>query len=556
MPMANCAPNGPAGQGGNRFAVHSNGQGSAAILTHPAMADRLPPQNLEAERSCLGSILLEPGRIDEVREIVAVGDFYRDSHQSIFQAMLDLHAAGTPVDNVTVCDELARRGQFEKIGGDEAMREVIESVPHAANARYYAAIVREKSIGRTVIDTCTATLKDAYSGTCTAAELHGRLVAAGREIDAPGTLAAYTPRTFGQVVAKIGEFEHLWPDWLIIGNLSMVYSKPKVGKTRVYIRIIKALWFKEAWPDGAANRWPAGSKTLVIPYDRNHQEIAAEMKCLGVPDEAALCPSDPGDPDGIRLLSLTDPLMLAVLDKSLAGDPAIKLIVVDTLTYASEKSLSKPEDMKAILDEIMVLAARYRVAVWLLIHENKEGKALGRRIDERARVIMKIERYSQDDPKKLRFWVDDGNIAGRPALTATHTDHGIEFSQDEGATGDRANRRDACARWLVQYLLKRQGAEIEFGPLMDALGDAGFAGTFDQAQNRWTDRKLFGRAVDGINGKAESLADLYRYSLERRDESRPGRRWPTIYYRLVTPEPPGAPDEPGIDFRIDDPAAY
>ena len=74
-------------------------------------------------------------------------------------------------------------------------------------------------------------------------------------------------------------------------------------------------------------------------------------------------------------MSLTDPLMLKIIEKILRCDKAIKLIVVDTLTYASEKSLSKPEDMKAILDGIIELAARHKVALLVLIHENKEGKA-------------------------------------------------------------------------------------------------------------------------------------------------------------------------------------
>src|SRR5262249_2928319 len=108
--------------------------------------------------------------------------------------------------------------------------------------------------------------------------------------EAEKQLAGYKPRTFNQVADKLGELKHLWKDWLVSGNLSMVYSKPKQGKTRVYIRLIKTLWFAEQWPDGSPNEWPAGTKTLVIPYDRNHLEIAADMKALGIPDEAAVCP--------------------------------------------------------------------------------------------------------------------------------------------------------------------------------------------------------------------------------------------------------------------------
>ena len=122
------------------------------------------------------------------------------------------------------------------------------------------------------------------------------------------------------------------------------------------------------------NNWPAGTKTVILPYDRNHQEIAAEMKRMGIPDEAAVCPHDPRDPTGVSLLSITDPLMLAILEKILADDDAIKLMVVDTLTYASEKSLSKPEDMKAILDSIMTLAISMGWRSWCSSTRTRKAK--------------------------------------------------------------------------------------------------------------------------------------------------------------------------------------
>ncbi len=75
------------------------------------------------------------------------------------------------------------------------------------------------------------------------------------------------------------------------------------------------------------------------------------------------------------------------------------------------------------------------VAVLVLIHENKEGEALGRRICERARVLIKLERYSESDPTRLRLYVKESNFKERPALTVIHTDAGIEFEKDQGKTG-------------------------------------------------------------------------------------------------------------------------
>jgi replicative DNA helicase len=144
-----------------------------------ALGDRLPPQNIEAERGVLGSALLDNDVLHEIIPILGVADFYRDIHQVIYQAIRDLYDLGKAVDAVTLADELIRRDQFQKIGGDETLREIVESVPHAAHARYYAGIVREKSIGRQLIESATEILRDGYSHQYTAQQL---LEAAERRI--------------------------------------------------------------------------------------------------------------------------------------------------------------------------------------------------------------------------------------------------------------------------------------------------------------------------------------------------------------------------------------
>jgi hypothetical protein len=111
-----------------------------------------PPQNLEAERSVLGSILLEDSMLPGVADILCVADFYRDAHQVVFQAMLDLYELGKAIDPVTLADELMRQNSFKKIGGDDLLREIIEAVPHAANAMYYAQIVKELADKRRLLE--------------------------------------------------------------------------------------------------------------------------------------------------------------------------------------------------------------------------------------------------------------------------------------------------------------------------------------------------------------------------------------------------------------------
>ena len=127
---------------------------------------RLPPQNLDAERGVLGSLMLMPSAVDEIATLISANDFYSDAHSKIYSAIADMHRAGCRgIDGITLSEELVRRGQFEDIGGVGYVAQIIEAVPHAAHARYYSGIVREKSRIRNLIYLCTDTLQSAYDAT-------------------------------------------------------------------------------------------------------------------------------------------------------------------------------------------------------------------------------------------------------------------------------------------------------------------------------------------------------------------------------------------------------
>lgn len=127
------------------------------------MADRLPPQNLEAEQAVLGAIFLEPSSLTLASEALIPEDFYRGAHQRIFNAMLRLNDKGEAVDLITVTEELAASNQLEDVGGMSYLSELAGSVPTAANIEYYAKIVEEKSILRRLIRTATDIAQDGYS---------------------------------------------------------------------------------------------------------------------------------------------------------------------------------------------------------------------------------------------------------------------------------------------------------------------------------------------------------------------------------------------------------
>jgi replicative DNA helicase len=123
---------------------------------------KLPPQNVEAEQSVLGGILIENDAINTVTEILTTEDFYRDAHRKIFDALLDLSERNEPADLITTTNELQKKNHLDAIGGASYVASLIDSVPTAANIGYYARIVREKAILRRLIETATNIVTQSY----------------------------------------------------------------------------------------------------------------------------------------------------------------------------------------------------------------------------------------------------------------------------------------------------------------------------------------------------------------------------------------------------------
>ena len=123
---------------------------------------RIPPQNLDAERSVLGGVLLDNAALNEILELLKPEDFYRDAHRKVFEAMCALSSRGEPIDRVTLKDELTALGAYEAVGGEDFVDLLDKLVPSAANLMYYARIVHEKALARRVIEAAHAIATQGY----------------------------------------------------------------------------------------------------------------------------------------------------------------------------------------------------------------------------------------------------------------------------------------------------------------------------------------------------------------------------------------------------------
>jgi replicative DNA helicase len=236
--------------------VRRNG-GPPAPVARP---DRLPPQNLEAEQSVLGSILIDNAVLDEVVTFLAPSDFYRDSHQIAYGRMLELYRAGKAVDVITLAELLERTGELARVGGDEALGRWVDTVPHTVNAKLHAQIVKQKSIGRALIETANEILQDGYAQNRTAEELvelaERRVFAIADSsvtdstVTGAGAIAAAISRVTSRGTALVGGIPTglTGLDALVDGftpeQLWVLAARPSMGKTALALNMAEAVALK------------------------------------------------------------------------------------------------------------------------------------------------------------------------------------------------------------------------------------------------------------------------------------------------------------------------
>ena len=133
--------------------------------------DKLPPQNIEAEQSVLGAILINNEALTTSLELLTEEYFYKDSHRRIFFAMTELFDKNEPIDIITLTDHLKRKNELELIGGIPYLTSLVSMIPTAANIRYHAKIVREKAMIRGLLHTATDIARNVFESEFDAEEL-------------------------------------------------------------------------------------------------------------------------------------------------------------------------------------------------------------------------------------------------------------------------------------------------------------------------------------------------------------------------------------------------
>lgn len=246
----------------------------------------LPPQNLIAERSVLGSILLENHAIDEIGDVLHPEHFYSDVHATIFTAILKMNESTVKVDAVTLAEELDRRNQLNDIGGIPYIMEILEAVPHAAHAKYYAEIVRDKWIQRSLTNVCTEVLHDCYEGTDDTADVLERAergifdILANQETRQKLAMEDIMMATLDRInerMGKEGSISGLSTGFVDLdrqtngfqpAELVILAARPSMGKTAFVCNIAE-------WCAGAGE-----TATLIFSLEQSKLELAERFLCI------------------------------------------------------------------------------------------------------------------------------------------------------------------------------------------------------------------------------------------------------------------------------------
>lgn len=133
--------------------------------------DKLPPQNIEAEQSVLGAILLDNNALTATLELLSHEDFYREAHRKIFLSMIDLFDKSEPIDIITLTDQLKKKNDLEAVGGSQYLASLVTMIPTSANVTYHSKIVREKALLRGLLRSVTDIASNVYENELDADEM-------------------------------------------------------------------------------------------------------------------------------------------------------------------------------------------------------------------------------------------------------------------------------------------------------------------------------------------------------------------------------------------------
>ncbi|MES5819183.1 replicative DNA helicase [Streptomyces sp. RG80] len=358
--------------------------------------ERVPPQDLDAEQSVLGGMLLSKDAIADVVEVIKGHDFYKPAHETIFQAILDVYAKGEPADPITIAAELTKRGEINKVGGASYLHTLVQTVPTAANAEYYAEIVHERAVLRRLVEAGTRITQMGYAADDDVDEIVNRAQAEIYAVTEQRTSEDYLP--LGDIMegaldeieaigSRTGEMTGVptgftdldsLTNGLHPGQMIVIAARPAMGKSTLALDFARAASIKNNLP------------SVIFSLEMGRNEIA--MRLLSAEARVALHHMRSGtmtDEDWTRLarrmpevsaapLYIDDSPNLSMMEirakcRRLKQRNDIKLVIIDylQLMQSGKRSESRQQEVSDMSRNLKLLAKELEVPVIALSQLNR-----------------------------------------------------------------------------------------------------------------------------------------------------------------------------------------
>ncbi|MDR0675428.1 MAG: replicative DNA helicase [Elusimicrobiota bacterium] len=371
--------------------------------------DRVQPHNIDAEKAVLGSMLLDTSAVNIALEILKENNFYYESHKLIFKVIEKLFNLGIPIDILIVIEELSKSQQLEKIGGKEYLTTLLDSVSTAAHLEYYANIVKEKSILRSLINSSTEIINECYSSEEDTEKILDNAeqkifdIAQKREVSGFIQISEKTHETIEKISTfftdkksttglrtGFADFDNL-TSGLQPSNLIIVAARPAMGKTSFCLNIAEHVAIHE-------------KKTVAIfSLEMSADELVFRMLCSqakvnahhvrnGFLSQKAWTPiTNAASKLSEALIFIDDSPALTVLDmksraRRLKMEKGLSLIIIDYLQLMSGrtgKAEYRQQDISEITRGLKILAKDLKVPVVAL---SQLSRATEKRVDQKPQL--------------------------------------------------------------------------------------------------------------------------------------------------------------------------
>ncbi len=348
-----------------------------------SLLGRVPPQDIEAEQAVLGCMLLEADSVGIVLERLAAEDFYKAEHQHVFQAMRDMYEHGSPIDVITLREELERRKLLDVVGGSSALAALGETVPSAASAAHYARIVRDRAMLRNLIRSATKILQDSYDPAADPGTLLDNAEQMIFEVAGDRAKEFISPirvvlkeafKTIDDLHNRKGRLRGLETGFYELDDLTtglqgseliIVAGRPSMGKTTLALNIAR---------HAAVDLSPAAG-VLIFSMEMSAQQLAQNLLCMEGRVDADHLRKGLLDEQQFSLLMeaaarlneapifIDDSSALGILDvrakaRRLKAQHDIGLVIVDYLQLMQTRSLDSREREVAELSRGLKALAR------------------------------------------------------------------------------------------------------------------------------------------------------------------------------------------------------